>query len=179
MKRSREQQGRPETQPTLVHRSGFHSLLRARLILLHLALAFGCGWLLAFFFTFLVASSLDLGTAVVCFVLFPPLLGLAAVATMGRRITHLTLLSIGTGWLVLIGFYTYRYPLASQNDAAFQTMCATSGLHCHVGPVAVALLNLFLVYGMVVVLLGAGITGLLIQRHHKRESHSETDSIPH
>ena len=108
----------------------------------------------------------------------PPLLGIAAVATMGRRITYLALLSIGTGWLVLIGFYAYRYPLASQEDAAFETMCATS-LHCHVGPAAVALLNLFLVYGLVAVSLGAGITCLLIQRHHEQESPAETDSTLH
>lgn len=135
-------------------------------------LAFGCGWLLAFLFTSLVAPRIETNGTALFFVLFPLVLGIAATATVNRQNQYLTLLSIGTGLLVLLGIYTYRFPLASQDDAAFNAMCVTNGLHCHVGPIEVALLNLFLVYGIVVVFLGAGITGLLIERNLKKESDS-------
>ena len=170
MKRSREHQGRPETHPALVPRSGFHRLLPAGLILLRLALAFGGGWLLAFLFTLWVApSNSDTTVSLVFFVLVPPLVGLAAVATVRGQHTHPILLTLGTGWLVLLGMGAYRYPLAAQEDAAFETMCASAGFHCHVGPVAVALLQLFLIYGTGAVLLVGGITGLLLQRMREQE----------
>ena len=172
MKRSREKQGTPETQPGMAHKRRFHDLLSAALVLMRLVLAFACGWLLAFLFTSLIAPRIETNGTVLFFVLFPPVLGIATTATVDRQNQHLTLLSIGTGLLVLSGIYAYRFPLASQDDAAFNAMCVTNGLHCHVGPVDVALLNLFLVYGIVVVLLCAGITGLLIERNLKQEDHS-------
>ena len=53
------------------------------------------------------------------------------------------------------------------------TYCDEIGVHCHVGPVEVFLLHLFLLYGSVLVFLGAGITCRILKQSLKRENTPE------
>lgn len=137
-------------------------------VCLRLLLAFACGWFLAF----LVAKSYSSGLvegSFLFFLTFPPVLGIAAVGTVNRRNTYLTSLSIWTGLFVIAGVYVYWLPIALYNDAVMNAECA-AGLHCHIGAVEVFLLNLFLFYGVVLVLPGAIITSRIIKQNLKRET---------
>ncbi len=164
MKRSREKQRAQETQSSMVRRKGFQNLLAALLLVIRLALAFACGWLLGC----LIATSTEPNSSILnilLFVVFPPVLGIAAPWTVGRHNKHLILLSLGTGLLVVAGIYVYWLPLASQADATMIAYCGEMGVHCHVDSIEVFLLNLFLFYGSVIVLLETSITGLILKWH--------------
>lgn len=144
------------------------SILTVFFVLIRLLLAFACGWFLSFLIAKIDTSAL--GLTPLLFVGFPPTLGiLAATLTVRRRNPYLIPLSIGTGLLVVVGIFEYWLPLALQKDAEMDALCATD--HCHVWRgVETGLLNFFLFYGIVVVLLGAVITGRVIKRNLKGET---------
>jgi hypothetical protein len=153
--------------------------LAVSLVPLRLLLAFACGWVLAALFA-KSDSSGQIEDSLLLFVGFPPLLGIVAAATVGRRHPHLLSLSIWTGMLVIAGIYVNWLPVASHQDAVMKAFCETA--HCHVGAIEVFLLNLFLLYGSVLVLLGSGITYLFLKQTLKQEStninHASTDEKP-
>ena|SRR5450432_3011352 len=84
-----------------------------------------------------------------------------------RRNKLLIPLSIGTGLCVIAGIYAYYLPLASQADAISKGLCGMPGAYCP-GLFRVALINLFLCYGIVFVLVSASLTSFLLQRNRKK-----------
>lgn len=138
------------------------------LVLIRLLLAFPCGWKLASLFAMSDGSGLIEGSFLL-FLVFPPLLVIVTEWMVDRQNKHLILIAIGTGLPFIAGIYTYWLPLASHQDAVMTAMCANTGVHCHVGPVEVLLLNAFLCYDIVMVLLGAVITGLIIKHRLKKQ----------
>lgn len=173
MKESRNKQRTQENQPELGQKKDFSGLITALPVLARLALAFGCGLLLAFLTSILGSYSDNLGSYLFLFIALPPLLGIITPWTAGRRSPDLFLLALGAGWLVVAGIYAYWLPLAIRSDAALTVLCAHT--ECHEGgPLYVFLLNVFLIYGIVVVFLVAGITCLIIKWTLKREKKTET-----
>ncbi|GAC1565853.1 MAG: hypothetical protein NVS2B2_37440 [Ktedonobacteraceae bacterium] len=145
-------------------------LLIAFSAVIRLVLAFACGWFLAL----LVARS---ASAALLFVAFPPFLGVMATWTVGRRNPNLLALSLGTGLLVVVGIYTYWLPIVLQHDAETNAFCATH--YCHVSGIELSLLTLFLLYAIVVVLLGSAISSFMVKRSLKRETREPLSESRH
>ena len=139
-----------------------------------LAVAFTCGLLLAFFVTHVdmlpspfaqfITSALLTSSLLP---LFPLYLGVFVPFTIQRRNKLLIPLSIGTGLCVIAGIYAYYLPLASQADAMSNGQCGVPSAYCR-GQFRVALINIFLCYGVALVLLSASLTSFMFQRNLKK-----------
>ncbi len=159
--------------------------LGALFLFLRLLVAFLCGWLLAWLGP--EATSLYIihplsflpSNPIVNFLLsfvnffsllfvFPLILGICAPSTVGKQNKHLILLSMGTGLFVLAGIAAYEFPITIPSDAEVNAECAANiASTCHVGGISTALLTIYLIYGVLLMLLSTGITGLIIKRIRK------------
>jgi hypothetical protein len=77
------------------------------------------------------------------------------------------------GLLVWVGMGLYWLPLASRADAISNAQCAH--MYCHVSGIETGLLVIYLIYGVVLVLLGSVITSLLIKRVRKESQRTPFD----
>ena len=136
-------------------------------VIIRLAVAFVCGW----FFALLVNTIsqtwhiFDFAPHYSPFEVilsFPLFLGIMSAFTVKMRDTHPIALAIGTGLLGWIGMGVYWLPLVEQSDAEMNAYCATH--YCHVSGIGTPLLLIYLLYGAVLVLLVAMITGFIIKR---------------
>jgi biotin transporter BioY len=97
----------------------------------------------------------------------PLCLGIAAAFTEFRRKTHVISQAMIRGLLVWVGMGLSWLPLAWRADAISNAECAH--MYCHVSGIETAVLVIYLIYGVVLVLLGSVITSLLI-KHVRKES---------
>ena len=97
--------------------------------------------------------------------IFPLIIGIGVPFTIGRQSRHLVALSTVIGLLVMAGVAAYGFPITIPADAQLSALCAVQ--ECHVGPINTPLLTFYLVYGVVLILISTGITGLIIKRIRK------------
>jgi hypothetical protein len=165
----RKRQGAPKRRGLIRSLRHLPTMIR---VFVRLAVAFTCGLLLAFLVTHVDMLPHPfahfVNSALFVFIPFFPLsLGMFVPCTIQRRNKLLIPLSIGTGLCVIAGIYAYYLPLASQADAISKGLCGMPGAYCP-GLFRVALINLFLCYGIVFVLVSASLTSFLLQRNRKK-----------
>ena len=139
--------------------------------------AFAAGWVLAFIFARVPGTRGSFLPFVQLFALlaWPLLLGIAAAfvaapLTRERKIRALLIpYALGLGFLVIVGISAYWSPILSQQDAVTNASCALPGHECHVGGIGMEVFTIYVfLYGMALMLPGAIITGLIINRSRKK-----------
>jgi hypothetical protein len=95
---------------------------------------------------------------------FPFVLGIAAAiltVRVVRQPSYRFWLSVAVGLLTWIGIASWWFPIADSEDAAFNASCLHR--YCHVSGLEGVGLLFYLLFGMVLVLLGTLVTSLLFR----------------
>jgi hypothetical protein len=131
-------------------------------VFIRLSIAFVCGLFFAFLATQIASLQwVDYTISEIIIYSSPLLIGIIAALTIVRRNTYLPSLALGTGVCTWLGIYVYLLPGVANSDAQNKTYCATHS--CHYSGIGITLLNFYLLYGIILVLLGSGVTVLIIK----------------
>jgi hypothetical protein len=121
---------------------------------IRLAIAFVLGLLLGF-----LGSKIGAGMRnVIPFLLFPLLIGIAGVFTVGARNPHPHLAALGTGLLAWVGTSIYVLIFAAR-----MPLTSCTGGSCGSSNVLMTLLIIYVLVGLVLVTLGALITSAIVR----------------
>lgn len=131
-------------------------------VFIRLSVALGCGLFFAFLATQIASTQwVDFRIEELLVYSSPLLLGIIAPLTIVRRTTYRLPLALLTGVFTWLGMYAYLFPGVATHDAQDNAYCATH--YCHVSGIGTTFLALYLLYGIILVLLGSVVTVLIIK----------------
>jgi hypothetical protein len=103
----------------------------------------------------------------------PLCIGIIVPLIVNRRGPVRIAAGLGVSLLVLAGIAVCALPFAVAADAQFDAYCNAPGHECHIGDIATPFTLLYVMYGAVLIILSAPLTGLVLKLIKKRQTRRE------
>lgn len=138
-----------------------------------LIIAFVCGLLLGFLASKIGGEMQN----VVPFLLFPLMIGIVSALTIRAQNPRPYKMALGTGLLTWLGVGLYLLIMAGRTSASPLPICMTG--NCSSSGVLTSLLTVYLLLGLALVALAAGVTSAIARYAYARKERDLEPRLPH